>query len=428
MEAARRFLFVTFEGGGNVPPVLGLARRLVERGHRVRVLTEPCLSEVVEHVGARLIPFAEHFTRTDRREVLMRDWEAKTPPAAIGRTLEDVVLGPAEIVARATEAALDAEEADTLVVDWLMPGALVAAEARGLPAAVLVHCTNMLPGPGKPAAGFVPARGPLGRLRDRLVNRLMHRTADGWLPHFNAVRRRRGLGPLVHVFDGYFRADRLLVQTSEAFDFPITPAPEQVVYVGPVLDAPDWVEEKRWSNPWPASDTRPLVVVSLSSTFQNQRQTLQQAMTALGRVEARGLVTLGPAMWSEAFDVPDNVVVVASAPHGQVFPHADAFVTHCGHGSTMRALAHGVPLVALPMGRDQDDVAARIVARGLGLKPRRKPGAIAAALRRVLEEPRFREAATRMAVTIRADAEAERGVRELENLARRLDRPACVPA
>jgi UDP:flavonoid glycosyltransferase YjiC (YdhE family) len=111
-----------------------------------------------------------------------------------------------------------------------------------------------------------------------------------------------------------------------------------------------------------------------------------------------------------------------------VFPHADAFVTHGGHGSVMRALAHGVPLVALPMGRDQDDTAVRIVERGLGLRPKRKPAAIAEAVRRVLTEPSFRAAARRMAATIRDDVAADRGIAELEALAARHRVPDQVPA
>jgi MGT family glycosyltransferase len=256
----------------------------------------------------------------------------------------------------------------------------------------------------------------------------MHRTADVWLPSLNDLRHRRGLDPLDHAFDAYLCADRLLVQTCEAFDFPITPAPGNLRYVGPALDAPDWVEGEEWMSPWAADDPRPLVVVSLSSTFQNQRRTLQQAITALGMLEVRGLVTLGPAMQTESFDVPQNVVVVEAAPHGQVFPHADAFVTHGGHGSVMKALAHGVPLVALPMGRDQDDTAIRIVERGLGLRPKRKPTSIAGAVRRVLTEPSFRAAADRMAATIRDDVAADRGIAELEALAARNRVPDQVPA
>jgi MGT family glycosyltransferase len=214
----------------------------------------------------------------------------------------------------------------------------------------------------------------------------------------------------------YHAADLRLIQTSEAFDFPIDPPPSNVRYVGPVLDDPDWAGA--WRSPWPESDRRPLVVASLSSTFQNQRGLLQRIVTALGMLEVRGLVTLGPAMAGERFDVPANVAVAASAPHAQVLPHADAVVTHAGHGTVMRALVHGVPLLCLPMGRDQDDNAARVVARGAGLRlrPSAKPPRIAAAVRRLLDEPEFRANATRLGRIIADDAAADRAVAELETV------------
>lgn len=77
MAAPRSYLFVTWDGGGNVPPVLGVARRLAARGHAVRVLAEPCLREAVAQVGAAFVPFSRHFTRTDRTEDLLG-----TPPRA----------------------------------------------------------------------------------------------------------------------------------------------------------------------------------------------------------------------------------------------------------------------------------------------------------------------------------------------------------
>jgi UDP:flavonoid glycosyltransferase YjiC (YdhE family) len=84
----------------------------------------------------------------------------------------------------------------------------------------------------------------------------------------------------------------------------------------------------------------------------------------------------------------------------------------------MRALASGLPLVAVPMGRDQDAAAVRIVHRGLGLRPKRTPTAIAAAVNRVLTEPSFRTAAEGMATRLRQEVAAD-GLRvALEDLAR----------
>lgn len=424
MEARRSYLFVTWEGGGNVAPVLGTARRLVERGHAVRVLTEPCLEQAVHDTGARFVPFTRHFVRTDRTADIIGDWEPRTPLGALKRSLDNLLFGPARIVAEATQRALAEEAADVVVADLMTPGALVAAEAAGIPRVVLFHMPEYLPGAGRPAAGpgFLPRQDLLGRLRDGLVTRLFLRLVAGYLPAFNETRRAFGLSPFTtpeELLGMFHSADLRLIQTCEAFDFPIRPAPPNVRYVGPVLDEPDWVGT--WEDPWPGDDPRPHVVASLSSTFQNQRDVLQRIGSALGRLDVRGLLTLGPAMAGEAFVLPSNVKSVATAPHGQVFPGAAVAVTHGGHGTVMRALAHGLPVLCLPMGRDQDDNAARVVACGAGLRLGRSAGSarIAAAVRRLLEESQYRANAQRLGRIIREDAAAERAVLELEALGRR---------
>ena len=422
MPNPRSFLFVTLEGGGNVPPVLGLARRLAARGHDVRVLTEPCLRAAVEDAGARFVPFTRHFVRQDRTEDLIGDAQAKTPVGALNRTFSRVVFGPARIVAEETRAEIERARPDVVAVDALMPGALPAAEAAKIPRAILFLMPEYLPGPGRPAAGpgFLPRADLLGRLRDGAMTRLFLALLGRHVPAYDEARRACGLpalGGARELLGEFHRAERRLMMTTAAFDFPITPPPPNVRYVGPVLDDPDWAGE--WRDPWPADDARPLVVASLSSTFQGQRGVLQRIVAALGTLDVRALVTLGPAMAAETFDPAPNVVLVKTAPHALVFPHAAAVITHAGHGTVMRALAHGLPLLCLPMGRDQDDNAARVVTRGAGLRlgPSSSPPRIAAALRRLLDEPRFRDAAARLGALIRADAAADRATAELESLA-----------
>jgi UDP:flavonoid glycosyltransferase YjiC (YdhE family) len=104
-----------------------------------------------------------------------------------------------------------------------------------------------------------------------------------------------------------------------------------------------------------------------------------------------------------------------------LFPQAAVVVTHAGMGTVTRALAAGVPLVCLPMGRDQLDVAARVVHANAGvrLRPSAKPAAIAAAVERVISEPGFRNAARRLGARLVADAAAQQGIAALEALASR---------
>ena len=150
-----------------------------------------------------------------------------------------------------------------------------------------------------------------------------------------------------------------------------------------------------------------------------QERALARVVEGLGPLDARVLVTTGPAIDPASLRAPENTVVVRSAPHAQVFEEAAAVVSHAGMGTVTAALARGVPLICLPLGRDQFDVAARVVHAGAGvrLRPGARPAAIRAAVERVLREPDFRTAAQRMGAAMVADAAAQRGIAELEALA-----------
>src|SRR5690606_8028370 len=133
---------------------------------------------------------------------------------------------------------------------------------------------------------------------------------------------------------------------------------------------PHWVPGDAGSVPAEPGDGQPLVVVSFSSTFQRQEPTLRRVVEALGRLPVRGLVSTGPALASRhgrglvLGHVPAIVTVVESVSHAAVLPRAPAVGTHAGNGTVMRAWAAGVPLVCLPMGRDQNDNAAKVAFRG----------------------------------------------------------------
>jgi MGT family glycosyltransferase len=207
--------------------------------------------------------------------------------------------------------------------------------------------------------------------------------------------------------------------TSPAFDFGADSLPPNVVYTGPVLEDPDWAEP--WVSPWPSTDTRPLVLVGFSTTFQNQVEVLRRIITALAAMPLRAIVTIGPGLGGQAFAAPPNVHVCASAPHGEILRHASATITHAGHGTVMRALAAGVPLVCMPMGRDQNDNAARVVARGAGvrLKPNAKVDAIQVAVRTLLDSPTYRANAQALGQQIFDDARQSPAISILEEVAAR---------
>jgi hypothetical protein len=140
--------------------------------------------------------------------------------------------------------------------------------------------------------------------------------------------------------------------------------PKHVRYVGPILDDPQWAEP--WHAPWPDGNHDPLVLVGLSSTFQDQAPVLRSVVKALAGLRVRALVTLGEMLPEGEVQSTGSVVVVRSAPHGEILRQASLLITHCGHGTTLKALAAGVPIVCMPMGRDQNDTAARVVHASAG--------------------------------------------------------------
>ena len=91
------YLFALVDGGGTVPPETGVARRLVQRGHRVTVLAEESMRDEVRATGTTLVPWTRGPNRPDRRPEHdpLRDWEIRTPRQLITRMLDGVLAGPA---------------------------------------------------------------------------------------------------------------------------------------------------------------------------------------------------------------------------------------------------------------------------------------------------------------------------------------------
>jgi len=418
MTTPKRYLFAIIDGGGTVPADTSVIRAMVERGHDVRVLADRVLAPDIETTGAEHVPWdrAPQRPDLDPKSVIMKDWDTSTPFQAFARVRDGAMVGPADLFAADVRAELQRRPADVVVGNFFVFGAQIAAEAERVPFAFLVSNLLSFPRSGTPplGPGFKPARGPLGRARDTAVNRLMARLFDKGLDHLNEVRVENGLEPIGSVLQNFERADRLLLMTSRAFEYEQFFPPPNVRLVGPRLDDPVWVGD--WTPP--AGDD-PLVLVAMSSTFMDHADVLQRIATALGELPVRGLVTTGPAIPAGSIDAPANVTVVERAPHSEVLRHAAAVVTHAGHGTVIKALAAGVPVVALPLGRDQLDNAARVAHHGVGLRLKAKasPETIAGAVRRVLEEPRFGESARRLAAAIAAETARDRAVEELELLA-----------
>ena len=155
------------------------------------------------------------------------------------------------------------------------------------------------------------------------------------------------------------------VVTSPTEFEPVAAFPPNVCFVGPFIDGPALM--KRGHDVVVDQDLADRVVVSFSTCGQRQLEPLQRVVDALAELPVEVLVTTGAAVDPESVRAGGNARVVDFVPHQRVVPGASLVVTHAGMGTIMRALAYGVPLVCMPMGRDQFFNAARVEALGAGV-------------------------------------------------------------
>ena len=382
VRATGRFLFATWDGGGNVPPAIGTARMLVERGHSVGLLGPRTVRARVEAVGCEFVPYGRVPDFDPAQGRAMEDQLVAFVQLLVGRESADDLLDEIDRVAP-----------DVLVVDSMLFGALAGAERSGVPTAALVHHLYAQPS----ESGMV-------RSLDMLVSLI------------NSTREALGVDPLGSTAESWERAARALVFTARAFDYPCPTLPPGVRYVGPVFETTgpddDTVEELIDGH------ARPLVVVSFSTTYQHQEEPLARVLDAVAELDVRGVLTLGNGLEPDEVRAPGNVLVRRHVSHATLLPHADLVVTHAGHGTVIAALAHGVPLVCLPMGRDQHANGERVQACGAGqlLAATSTVDELRHAIASVLDTPGYRAAAEVMAADIATYGAGAPAVTELESL------------
>ena len=176
---------------------------------------------------------------------------------------------------------------------------------------------------------------------------------------------------------------------------------------------------------WPGREDQPLVYVTFGSVAGQFPQALpvyEMALRAVDDLPVRVLLTVGRDLDLDALAAaPENVRVERWVPQQDVLEHAALAVVHGGSGSTLGAIAAGVPLVVIPLFADQPQNARRVaqVGAGLSVEPHREtPHATAAPLREAIEtllgDPSYGERTRALAEELRAQPPVDDAVRLLQ--------------
>ena len=298
---------------------------------------------------------------------------------------------------------------DLVVSDVITACGGMAAELLGIPWIELNPHPLYLPSRGLPpiGSGLAPGTGLRGRLRDATMRALTARSWRAGLRQRAAVRVEIGLpaddpGPL-----------RRLIATLPALEVPRPDWPPEAVVVGPLHFEPtDRVLEIP-----PGSG--PAVVIAPSTALTG---TLGLAEVALGCLIPGETLPAGSRLAVSRLSGADLAVppwaVVGLGRQSLLLAHADLVICGGGHGMVAKTLLAGVPLVVVPGGGDQWEMANRVVRHGSArlIRPL-TADALVAAVNEVLSSPGYREAAEKAAASIAGVADPVRVCHEALALA-----------
>jgi len=380
-------MLFTFAGGtGHFLPLVPFARAAESAGHNVAFGAQPGMMAAVAEAG---------FSAWDTGGRTLLETTERTPLLEFDLVREERAVRDSYAGTTARERATkvrqlcEAWHPDIVVCDEMDFGALVAAEALGIP-----YTTVITIGSGA-LVRLELIREPLNSLRNE----------HGLPPDPELTMLRRHL--VIYPFPPSFRDPA----------YPLPPNAHAIRAV--VAEGASSGDDASWLARRAA---RPLIYFTLGTIFNLESGDLfERVLAGLRELPLDVVVTVGRELDPQVLGPqPSNVHVRSYIPQSLLLPHCELVVSHAGSGSVVGALAHGLPMVLLPIGADQPFNAARCedlhVGRVLNaLKATSEDVQLAAMA--VLGDVTYRQNAKRLQAEIAALPNPEYGVRLFERLA-----------
>jgi len=358
-----RILISTRRGAGHFGPLIPFAKAFLRNNDDVVIVAAQSATTMVAASGFDHIAYPD--PPDDERDAVFAEARRMSFDDANERVLREIFIGiDTRHAYPHVLAAMRGWRPDAVLYDISEFAAPLAAETLGVPA-VCVGITA-----SSNFAGLAPTMAYA----------------------LDAVRAEIGLRPDPDL-DMLNCAPYFTLTPAELED-PADPSPAQAMRFREEDDAarplPDWWNGVDW----------PLVYLTFGSvapTMDFFPGLYRDALDALALLPVRVLVTVGRERDPrELGPVAPNVHVARWVPQADVMPHAAAMVCHGGSGTIRSALTSGVPAVVVPLFADQPYNADRVADLGAGIGLKGTIG-LADAVRRILVDPSYREAAQRIA-------------------------------
>jgi UDP:flavonoid glycosyltransferase YjiC (YdhE family) len=384
-----------FGDPGHAFPMLALGSRLAARGHEVTLETWTRWREHVEAAGMRFRA-APEYPVFPTRERPLQPYQA-------------VVLATAE-----TRPAVVEARPDVLVHDILTLAPAMAGELEGVPVATLVPHVYPVGAPGFPpyALGAQLPRTALGRRLWSAFDGPVETGLRRGRSELNETRAKLGLPPVTRLHGG-LSEQLCIVGTFPQLEYPRS-WPPSVQVVGPLLWEPAYHDVEA------PPGSEPLVLVAPSTAQDPEQRLLLAALEGLAGEPIRMLATWNRKPLPAPVKVAANTRLVEWISYSRTMPRCALVICHAGHGTLVRALASGAPVLAVPHSGDMAENAARASWAGAGVRlPWRLlgPRTLRLAVRRALSEPALGARAGELAAWAAATDGAARAADLVEELA-----------
>jgi len=387
---------------GHTFPVLPIAKGLVKLGHEVYWVGSGSFRESIEKTGAKFYPIPEE---SDPHYLGIPIYEFR-PALAKKKGMDQIkeyLMWFFDEVGEFYDTfykLIEEIQPDIFIGDPVNFSPLFFGEILGKPT-INLHVVPPLILSQDTApfgSGLLPAKSPLMRIRNRLLNYLIDRvlfkdvTAYG-----NQVRKRFNLPPYQSFFGDFNKfVDRVLIFSVPGFDYERSDMPQNHHFIGPPIPKPD----PNWEKPdwWGDLEKAKKVVLVNQGTIANDIQDLIIPTLIALKDEPNTLVVAVPVK-EEIPNLPANARVAPFIPFGNLLPHVDLIVTNGGYGGTNMALGFGLPIVIAGATEDKMEVAQRVTVSGTGIdmktmKP--KPEKLKAVIHKVFSNPKYKQNALRL--------------------------------
>jgi MGT family glycosyltransferase len=417
-----RFLFTCWPFTGHLLPQIAIATALREQGHDVAFYSGEAVRETLE--GERFELFA--FEQLDQ-ERGFRNMRAIEAGRRIRPVLRDWLVETIPDQLADLDRVLAQWRPDVIATDLSLWGPIVVLHETG-PVPVALSSTFMgplIPGPGAPAWGFgLPApRTAHARALNGAITRVTELAGRPLRRRVDEIRAAHGLGPIPEPVNRYTaRLPLYLVGNIRELDYDRRDLPPSVRYVGNCIWYPPTPRETAEALAGIRTD-RPWVHVADSTLASGEPRLLRAAVEGLAHEPVEVLISTGGGRAPADLGLgalPANVHLARWYDHGELLPRCSALVTVGGKATVLAAAEAGVPMVVVPTTWDKPDNARRVIHSGAGVRLQARrctPERLRVAVRQVLDEPRHRAGAERLAALIAAAPGPPEAAGLLEGLA-----------